>query len=691
MAFSNWVLVLVLAILCAVVLFRISHGSDVEKHEHALSVMPSNVPDSAVDLTSFNPRVARRMILASLLALPWNASVVFKGGGQPTNELLVVRNVLSVNVTNGNDSQDKLTYVEWRRDNLQLQYVDHDDQCRMDIRGRTTSKWWVVSHKETRYVFPYTQRWSLGYVGLNASGCVNFYRKGAIDVAILPRVRDSWIGIAALIALMHRGTFPQNSWLMWIGSRAIVSNPTINIRNVVSEYALKDTLVLIGQSSFNDLVVRDDVFVVKNCDQSVVLLESLWKYRLVRNAYDVQTPSDSLMRVMRDATHFPRQFRLWESRIRILPHKVLFSEVRQELQPYIGDNWKPNDFIALLNEEQKFGVRLRSRLGLYVSLHYALSLSTFFPVSVSWIDIPRVAEAPGQMNPSCLLDDSLKGQYWCAFRNVNYQLDGETGIFIYPPGSGLTVTTFAHLNATHIGSRDVVPVSHFEKMTIAEDVEKKLHRRVTMGFEDVRLIRIGNDIWGCACTFQTTSHGPVAQVLLKLTGSFCSSMVPLIMPPPHNRVPQKNWMPFEKSGLLHYVYWVDPLVVLRVANTDTGQIVVVFNDTTRRFNQELLGGSPGLPWSDGYLFIVHEKHINIRGLVYIHRFFFIGGPRWQTRHLSRPFFILHRGIEYVTSLQRHPDGLTIGFTYHDKKVGFARVTLHDATALFEIPKFWVDS
>lgn len=185
-----------------------------------------------------------------------------------------------------------------------------------------------------------------------------------------------------------------------------------------------------------------------------------------------------------------------------------------------------------------------------------------------------------------------------------------------------------------------MPSPHTVRCKIA-----KVHKH---GFQDMRLWTTGDRLWGSATVADRVAREwPCTMVALMFNddGDIIGRHE---MPTGRD---EKNWMPFAdgrgwiysvcegrgnfKSVTLN-VY--DSMQHLPAPDFENGQQLAI------------RGGSQVIPYRDGYLAVVHERTTpQTQPIHYLHRFVFFD-TNLSVRCMSQPWFITHRGIEFVMGI-----------------------------------------
>ncbi len=200
-----------------------------------------------------------------------------------------------------------------------------------------------------------------------------------------------------------------------------------------------------------------------------------------------------------------------------------------------------------------------------------------------------------------------------------------------------------------------------------------------LGFEDCRLIELDGGWYATATVRDRNPEWLCETVLLRLDGAEIGEVTLLRGPEPGRH--EKNWMPFVRDGRLHFLYWCDPLTVLR-CDPATGAIETVTGSVAASLPMELRGGSQGLPVDGGWLFAVHEAATDGVGRSYTHRLVLLDHDL-RLAALSPPFRFLGDEIEFCAGLAARGEELLFAFGTGDRECWLALVDGDEALGLLE--------
>jgi hypothetical protein len=200
-----------------------------------------------------------------------------------------------------------------------------------------------------------------------------------------------------------------------------------------------------------------------------------------------------------------------------------------------------------------------------------------------------------------------------------------------------------------------------------------------LGFDDPRPVVWRGDLWCVASSRQLNSDGFAEMVLARIDLS--SPGHPLlsdwrVLPSGKPVRWEKNWMPHVNGDDLRLIYSVDPTRVLaddgsELANRDP----LIVADT-------FFGGSQLAPLDGGWLAVVHESEWVDSKRRYFHRFIWLD-DEMRLERLSRRFYLIEPGYEFVAGLAWHPDGqqLILSFSRNDRDPFLAFVASSDIRAM----------
>ena len=273
-------------------------------------------------------------------------------------------------------------------------------------------------------------------------------------------------------------------------------------------------------------------------------------------------------------------------------------------------------------------------------------------------------------------------------RTINYNLDLEHGFYEWPE-VGRTINQFFELSADQYlnSPGQTVEIPSTEEMFVPVSVLSKMYSGRTEGFEDVKMIRVGDKLIGIATCLQMRREMNCEIVALTLKHNKIESAVPLRGY--RDQDCHKNWMPFVYENELHLVEQVDPLVVIK-PDLEAGRANVRFEGKRAIFpGLRLRGTSNGIAFGDGVLLMIHETIA--RGKEYAHRFMYmVPGEPWS-RKLSRPFFVVRKTVEFVIGMQLSEDKkvLNLGFGYQDLVAAFMAVEIGSPQQFLDHKVLWM--
>lgn len=314
-------------------------------------------------------------------------------------------------------------------------------------------------------------------------------------------------------------------------------------------------------------------------------------------------------------------------------------------------------------------------------LFYLKRLGEMYRVTYQSINIP-VTEGWSVCNP-CIVSNPCvrnknKGGYTLLVRSVNYQLDPETGGYTFDLGDCDTTTYVVDLEQDEVRFKSSKPITrNNQQKTIKhpKNDETVYYPFPVNGFEDVRIIKHKNQLYGFATTRQLNPEGRCVIVLLPLDSTYRIKKVIPLRGYEDTRH-QKNWLPFIHNNKIHILYSCDPTVVL-IPDLKTGDCKSIVHEN--HYNMVgFRGGSPGIVFNLGHLFMIHEVIMSGTKKIYTHRFIYMDS-NLNITHFSRPFIFKDKTTEFVSGLEMDVTNkyIIICLGYQDKEAYIVKMRKDD--------------
>jgi hypothetical protein len=182
------------------------------------------------------------------------------------------------------------------------------------------------------------------------------------------------------------------------------------------------------------------------------------------------------------------------------------------------------------------------------------------------------------------------------------------------------------------------------------------------GIEDLRLFRWRGGTYGIGAGTSPKPGGGwgVQQVLLHIEAGAIRAHWPL--PSPIGAPVEKNWATLVVGDDLLLIYTLQPLVIYRFAH---GALHIVSARPPVSNATDLRGGTPFIPYNDGYLAIAHLAPLQARGLWFYRHVAVIADAEGRPSQVSEPFFLARKGIEFACGLAETPDGFLLSYGCND--------------------------
>ncbi|MGH7289674.1 MAG: tetratricopeptide repeat protein, partial [Myxococcota bacterium] len=257
------------------------------------------------------------------------------------------------------------------------------------------------------------------------------------------------------------------------------------------------------------------------------------------------------------------------------------------------------------------------------------------------------------MNPSIAIADDEA----CAIvRTVNYRIVDGRYVFSGPDAVVRTANQFVSFDRNYdvVESRELVDCTGYVAPLSAPVV----------GFEDCRLFR-WRGRWWASCTVRDRTSNWRCQIALLHwddDGSVTRAEPDDAIEPEQH---QKNWVPLVCGDDLFFVHRTDPGSLLRW-DADRGSPSVAATSRPAIALDHQRGGSQAIRIDQSWLYVTHEVVVHEGGgRQYLHRFIELDHA-FRVQAVSDPFFLRHRGIEFVAGLARDDRGrLVLSFGVHD--------------------------
>jgi len=281
-------------------------------------------------------------------------------------------------------------------------------------------------------------------------------------------------------------------------------------------------------------------------------------------------------------------------------------------------------------------------------LFYLKKIGDMYNVKYQNISIP-IEKGWSVCNPS-IVRNVNKHSYTMVVRSVNYKLVCDTGEYILDLGPCDTTNYIVDLKNSEIlfnSEKEIIRTTQQKTIKKPKNDETIYHPFPVNGFEDIRILKHKNKFYGVGTSRQLNLEGTCVIVLLHFDSNYRIKKVVPLRGYEDNKH-QKNWLPFIHRNKIHILYLSDPTVIL-IPNLETGEcksMVQVNNFNMKKFR----GGSSGISFNRGYLFVIHEVIYKGAKKIYTHRFIYMNSDLIITK-FSRPFVLKEQTTEFVSGLE----------------------------------------
>lgn len=200
------------------------------------------------------------------------------------------------------------------------------------------------------------------------------------------------------------------------------------------------------------------------------------------------------------------------------------------------------------------------------------------------------------------------------------------------------------------------------------------------GFEDVRLFRWRDRLWGTATARNRNPQGICEQMLLTIED--CAFVDALPLSDWTLGTHEKNWMPTVDGDRLLFVHSCSPTTVFSF-NPDSRGVELETQHPALPIARHLRGGSPLHRLDDGWLTVVHESVVfEDYSRVYPHRFVKFDND-FRMVKITKPFYFIERSVEYAAGLTEMDGDLYVSFGFWDREAYVAKMPLDGVIAALE--------
>lgn len=192
--------------------------------------------------------------------------------------------------------------------------------------------------------------------------------------------------------------------------------------------------------------------------------------------------------------------------------------------------------------------------------------------------------------------------------------------------------------------------------------------------EDIRLFCWGDEVWAMAAIFDRGVE-KIEQAIFQLLGNKVVQYQ--VLRSPLSRKVEKNWIPVPFNNELKIIYSFEPLEIWTMESpmqkVDPKKLSSEGLSTN---THPYRGGSPLVPFAEGYLSVVHAAPLRYKGArLYTHHFILFD-KHLNVVEIGRPFFIEHIGIEIVSGIVAKDDGVMISYAVGDRLSRLLQIPKH---------------
>jgi hypothetical protein len=280
-------------------------------------------------------------------------------------------------------------------------------------------------------------------------------------------------------------------------------------------------------------------------------------------------------------------------------------------------------------------------------------------------------------NPSIAADPA--GGFAMTVRSANYRI-GPGGRYDFAEGNLDRVVRTVNHFLTLDAELEIVHTEILPPIPRGPEVQPSQ----VSGYEDLRIIASG-DRWRSTGTVRDRNERERCEIGIGDLGLRSvldrSDMSINIARGPDPDRHEKNWMPFVSGGQLHVLYLCDPVIVMTIDDDDN--VETISNSAAPPGVSGFRGGSQGIAFDNGFLFVIHEVTIGDAGRCYAHRFIVLTPieDRWTISATTAPFSFIEPGVEFCAGLTHDRSDLLLSFGVHDRSAWLCRIPADEVRAM----------
>jgi hypothetical protein len=263
------------------------------------------------------------------------------------------------------------------------------------------------------------------------------------------------------------------------------------------------------------------------------------------------------------------------------------------------------------------------------------------------------------MNPSIC---NFNGQLYMVIRTVNYDISYTDNNHYYDMKDN---DQWIVRTRNYLANFDAdLEITQIREILLPETLPPVAFPQV-IGFEDMRLFECQGDLWTSSTVRQLTPEGwhEIVVARMDLQEQVAQLDDWWVAHPDHcPKAQEKNWMAAVKNDELFFIYNNDPVTVLDHAGKCVAQNVNKLPFDNFR------GGSPLIPFDNGYLSIIHETSVyDYMPRHYMHRFVYYNTD-FEIQKISDIFYLHEKGIEFAAGMcwDNTHTKLHVSFGFKDK-------------------------
>jgi tetratricopeptide (TPR) repeat protein len=262
-------------------------------------------------------------------------------------------------------------------------------------------------------------------------------------------------------------------------------------------------------------------------------------------------------------------------------------------------------------------------------------------------------------------------------RHVNYFFDIDHNKYIF---EGSQIKTWNHMYKESTNEDMIIFHSHDIQPTVSSRIIKTDQNCSVLGFEDLRLFTVGNNIYAIGTSrFTNLNNSHINEIVLISLNHELSIEKVTRLKSPNILTCEKNWVPILNQKEILLLYKSCTVIKIDENNGDVSEVKSPHLKSNPDILNKFRGGSQVVPFRGGYIYIIHQVIINQNKRIYLHRFVELYDDLSYKRH-SKLFYFNEKSVEFVCGLMIEDEEkgvLQVAYGVKDREAKFTKIIYND--------------